>query len=127
MVPGSGVPLMASAGEKRPVRIASATSAALTAPLDRPRPAGELALPVPRQAAQFLHHGVQPHAGDELHDVVVMAVVLSHAEDRHDVGVVQPRAARARVEPQYLLPSPRAASGKTFSATRRPSDSCSAS
>ena len=33
---------------------------------------------------------VQPDALDVLHYVVVIAVVMSHTEDRHDVGVVQP-------------------------------------
>src|SRR3712207_7421155 len=35
--------------------------------------------------------GVEPLAVDELHHVVVDAVLLPHAEDGHDVGVVQPR------------------------------------
>ena len=82
----------------------------------------------PPQPAQFLQDGVEAHAGDELHDVVVMAVVPTHAEDRHDVGVVQPRRGpRLPLEAQHLLGVGRAASGRTFSATRRPSDSCSAS
>ena len=51
-----------------------------------------------------MHHSVQAHAGDELHDVVVMAIVLTHAEDRHNVGVVQPsRRPCLPLEPQYLL------------------------
>ena len=33
---------------------------------------------------------VQALALDELHGVVVQALVLADAEDRHDVGVVQP-------------------------------------
>ena len=58
----------------------------------------------PPQPAQFLQDGVQAHAGDELHDVVVMAVVPPHAEDRDDVGVVQPRRRpRLPLEPQHLL------------------------
>ena len=100
-----GIPSAPSAGENRPVRIASATSAALTAPWEGARRPGALALPRPPQPAQFLQDGVQAHAGDELHDVVVMAVVPAHAEDRDDVGVVQPRRGpRLSLEPQYLLP-----------------------
>ena len=45
VVPGRGIPLLPSAGENRPVRIASATSAALTAPLDRPRPRWRASIP----------------------------------------------------------------------------------
>ena len=58
----------------------------------------------PPQSPQLLQDGVQAHAGDELHDVVVMAVVPAHAEDRDDVGVVQPRRGpRLPLEPQHLL------------------------
>ena len=47
MVPGPGTPSAPSAGENRPVRIASATSAALTAPLEGRGPPGGPALPAP--------------------------------------------------------------------------------
>ena len=58
----------------------------------------------PPQPAQLLQDGVEAHAGDELHHVVVMAVVPPHAEDRDDVGVVQPRRRpRLPLEPQHLL------------------------
>src|SRR5437762_6182619 len=43
------------------------------------------------QALQFVQDHVQPQALDILHDVVVQAVLLADAEDRHDVGVVQLR------------------------------------
>ena len=57
-----------------------------------------------------------------------MAVVPSHAEDRHDIGVVQPRRGpRLPLEAQYLLGVGKGRIGEDFSATRRPSDSCSAS
>jgi hypothetical protein len=43
------------------------------------------------QTPQFVQHHVQPKPRDELHDVVVQAVLLADAEHRHDVGVVQLR------------------------------------
>ena len=42
------------------------------------------------QPPELFHHGIQPLALDELHDVIRQAVLLADAEDRHDVGVVQP-------------------------------------
>ncbi len=39
---------------------------------------------------QLVDDGVEAQAGDELHDVVRRAILLADAEDRHDVGVVQP-------------------------------------
>jgi hypothetical protein len=39
---------------------------------------------------QLVEHFIQPQALDELHDVIGQAVLLADAEDRHDVGVVQP-------------------------------------
>ena len=50
VVPGREIPSAPSASENRPVRIACATSAALTAPLDRPRSPGGLAIPAPRRS-----------------------------------------------------------------------------
>ena len=45
-----------------------------------------------------------PLPGTELHDVVVMAVVPPHAEDRDDIGVVQPRRGpRLPLETLHLL------------------------
>ena len=41
------------------------------------------------RAAEFVDDGVQPQAGDELHDVVRGAVVLPEPVDRDDVRVVQ--------------------------------------
>ena len=43
------------------------------------------------QPLQLVEHLVQAQPLDELHDVVGRPVVLAHAEDRHDVGVVQLR------------------------------------
>ena len=62
-------------------------------------------------AAASLHEAAQPpqvvddriHAVpmDELHGIVVHSLVLTHAVDRHDVAVVQPRR-RARLELEPL-------------------------
>ena len=38
----------------------------------------------------LVQHRVERQPPDELHDVEVNALVLADAEDRHDVGVVQP-------------------------------------
>ena len=55
--------------------------------------------------------------------------MLADAEDRHDVGVVQPgRRLRLALEPLPVLGVARpSAGGRTFSATCRPSETCSAS
>jgi hypothetical protein len=45
---------------------------------------------LPAQPAHLVQHGVQPLAGDELHDEVVDAVLLADTEDRHNVAVMQP-------------------------------------
>ena len=59
---------------------------------------------MPSQPPQLLQHRVQPLALDELHDVEVRPLVLADAEDRHDVGVVQPRRrAGLALEPADLL------------------------
>ena len=41
------------------------------------------------KSLQLIQHGVEPLALDELHDVIRRVFLLAHAEDRHDVGVVQ--------------------------------------
>ena len=71
----------------------------------------------------------QRAALDELHGVVVHAPVAADREDRHDVGVVQGRHdLRLDLEPRQLPGVDAAAvTGSTFSATRRPSETCSAS
>src|SRR5262249_1623539 len=46
--------------------------------------------PAALQAFQLVQHIVQAQSRDELHDVVVQAVLLADAEHRDDVGVVQP-------------------------------------
>ena len=53
------------------------------------------------QPPQLVEHLVQPLPLDELHGVVVHALLLADAEDRHDVGVVQP-GRRAGLEPEPL-------------------------
>ena len=85
--------------------------------------------PVGAEPLQLLEHLVQPEPEDELHDVVGRALVLAHAEDRHDVGVVQlRRRPRLALEPAPLPRRRRSsAGGRTFSATCRPSETCSAS
>ena len=45
---------------------------------------------MPGVGGSLLEHGVEPAAGDVLHDVEMPPLVLAHAEDRDDVGVVQP-------------------------------------
>ena len=62
----------------------------------------------PAELAQDLVQGLPL---DVLHDVVGRPLVLAHAEDRHDVGVVQPAAARAsrRNRSQQLGVEPRVA------------------
>ena len=53
---------------------------------------------------QLIQHGVEPLALDELHDVVRRLFLLAHAEDRHDVGVVQlGRGPGFALEPASLL------------------------
>jgi hypothetical protein len=52
-----------------------------------------------RYASQLVEDEVEAEARDELHDVVVQAVLLAHPEDRHDVRVVQPRC-RPRFPPE---------------------------
>src|SRR5262249_50335503 len=54
----------------------------------------------------FLEYFVKALFLDELHGVKVDALVLAHAEDRHDVGMVQPR--RRSCFPPEPLPMRRA-------------------
>ena len=71
---------------------------------------------------------VEPLALDELHGVEADIPVLAHLEDRHDVGVVQPgRGPGLAAEPLLVIRSLDTCRGRTFSATRRPSETCSAS
>ena len=80
------------------------------------------------QAAHVFQDGVEALALDELHRVEIRAVVFAAAVDGDDVGMVQPAgdlglAAEARRKaPRTARPG-----GSTLSATRRPSDSCTAS
>ena len=68
-----------------------------------------------------------PQTLDQLHRIVADLCVLADLEDRHDIGVVQLGAARASRRNRSTAELPTACRGKTFSATRRPSDNCSAS
>src|SRR5262249_39272867 len=54
-----------------------------------PGGSGAGAAPAGLQPFQLVQHLVQSQARDELHDVVVQAVLRADAEDRDDVGVVQ--------------------------------------
>ena len=75
------------------------------------RPVGSAAAPwravtpgATPQPAQFLEDGVQTHAGDKLHDVIVMPVIPADTEDGHDVSVVQPSGRpRLPLETEHLL------------------------
>ena len=62
-----------------------AEGGAISAPKNGPLPA---CLEAPTAIA--LEDLVQPLPGDELHHVVMEAVLLADAEDGHDVGMVQP-------------------------------------
>ena len=91
----------------RPVTSERATSAAVR-PVIRLAAGGSHLRPGdglrPPQPPQVLQHHVQPQTGDELHHEVVMPVLPAHAEDRHDVGVVQPRRRPGlALEPPHLL------------------------
>ncbi len=56
------------------------------------------------QPPQVVEHHVEPQPGDELHHEIMVPVLPAHAEDRHDVGVVQPgRGLRLTLEPAHLL------------------------
>lgn len=48
-----------------------------------------------------MEHRIQPLPVNELHGVIVNSLCLTHAEDRHNIGVVQPRR-RPRFPPEAL-------------------------
>src|SRR6184192_1742614 len=55
------------------------------------------------QAAQLVQDHVEPEPRDELHDVVVHALLLADTEDWHDVGVMEAcRRARLALEAAQL-------------------------
>ena len=83
--------------------------------------------PIP-SFCQGVNDPVQSLPGDELHHVIVDAVLAADAEDRDDVRVVEP-GRRLRLAKEALQPRGRGlqAAGRAFRATCRPSDSCSAS
>ena len=77
---------------------------------------------------QLVDDPVEALARDELHRIVEDLARLAHLEDRHDVGVMQPgRRPRLAMEPFHQRAVPCRLPRRTFSATRRRSDSCSAS
>ena len=102
-------------------------------PAGSPGPRGSAAGWRPRrdpapQPPQLVDDRVQALPLDELHRVVLDVALLADLEDRHDVGVVQPRrGAGLAAEPLQRRAVPPAGQGRTFSATRRPSETCSAS
>jgi hypothetical protein len=51
--------------------------------------------------SQFAQNGIQPQTLDELHRVIMQAIVLADAEDRHDVRVMQP-GCRMSLAPEAL-------------------------
>ena len=62
-----------------------------------------MARPLP-QARQLVDDQLEPLALDELHGVEDDLAVLAHLEDRHDIGVVQPRRGpRLAAEPLQRL------------------------
>ena len=73
----------------RPAPVSSCRARLRSASVPRTASGGRRVL-LAAQAVQLVEDGVQALALDELHGVVVDAVVLADAEDRHDVGVVQP-------------------------------------
>ena len=80
------------------------------------------------QPLDLLEDSVQPVPADELHGVVVKALMLADPEDRHDVGMVQP-GRRAGLAPEPFQPGRVAElmERSVFKATCRPSDSWIAS
>ena len=83
-----------------------ATSAAvrLGDPARPPARASRSGFRLPSQPPQVVQHHVEPQPGDELHHEIMVTVLPAHAEDRHDVGVVQlGRGLRLALEPPHLL------------------------
>ena len=79
------------------------------------------------ESFQLGQHLVQTQARDELHDVVVQSHFLADAEDGHDVGMVQVgRGGASRWKRRSFCGSSKVRVPRTFNATQRPSDSCSA-
>src|SRR6266542_4292562 len=77
----------------------SAGESAAGAPVRRRRLA---VVPGPPQALQLLQDHLQPQALDELHHIVMQALLLADAVDGDDVGVMEPghRAGLALEAPQ---------------------------
>ena len=96
-------------------------------PRGRPAPSPARAGAATR-LSQLADYRVQALAVDELHRVVSDVTVLAHVEDRHDVGMVQPgRGPGFAAEPGQRRAVAAGGEGSTFRATRRPSETCSAS
>ncbi len=81
----------------------------------------------PPQSAQVVQHHVEAQTGDELHHEIMVPVLPTYAEDRHDVGVVQPgRGPGLALEPTHLLGVQQRTGREELQGHGRPSDSCSA-
>ena len=97
--------LPATAGANAPTQIERATSAAVGGSVGSGC-ASVPAMPWPRDPAeppQLGQHLAQRLALDVLHHIVASPALAAHAEDGHDVGVVQPaRGARLALEPPDL-------------------------
>ena len=80
------------------------------------------------QSPQLVDDLVEPLALDQLHGVEGDIAVPPDLEDRHDVGVVQPRRRlRLAAEALQRLAVAGHVAGQDLEATRRPSETCSAS
>ena len=80
------------------------------------------------ELAELADNVGQGAAIDKLHRVVMHAALAAHGMDRHDIRVMQERRRLGLgFEPLKLARVEAAANGRTFRATRRRSESCSAS
>ena len=83
---------------------------------------------MPTQPADLLEDDLEGLTADELHGEEMEALVLADAEDRHDVGMVQPRRrAGLAAEPLEIGGAGQVFRGMTLRATLRPSVSWNAS
>ena len=83
----------------------------------------------PPQPPQFGQNFVQTEALNILHNIIMQAVLLADAIDRHDIGMVQPGGCfRLVLEVRCRWRgSSSACRGRTFRATCRPRETCTAS
>ena len=126
-MPASGPTRRTGGASRRRERCRGAPS--IPPPARRPPPeAGPDSAPAASGPLQLADHFRQRPALDELHGVVVDAPLAADGVDRHDVRVVQAGRRQGLVRNRWSCRgSSAAANGRTFSATRRPSETCSAS